>query len=149
MPTWAFKPVLPSASVFSGQIVYQSTNINFPNTMKKYVDSVRIFRNSNYANKYTGFETKKYKINANSGNDYDIDINIVMVGNLPFNLFQILRNIAVSINGAGMEVQFYDDWITDKQYRGHWVNAGDFVDNNYIHYGASIQLACYEEQAVS
>jgi len=50
--------------------------------------------------------------------------------------------------GAGITVDFYDDWATDKQYTGYWVNASDFVDNSELLCGGSIDMQCIEIQDV-
>lgn len=148
MATWALRLVLPAGASFNGQIVWPMTNIEFPNTLKKYTQSVRIVEHSNNLTKHTGFESKKYRIAASTGTDYDIDLSIMLVGDLPRWACELLRDMAVGANGGGIEIQFYDDWITDYQYRGRWVNAGDFVDNSEALCGASIDILAFEKQAV-
>lgn len=148
MADWGLRAVLPAGASFSGQMVYPNTSIEFPNTFKQYVQSIDIVYLPHNVYKHTGFEPKIYRLNTATGTDQDIDISIMMVGNLPRWACNILRNIAVGCNGSGLEIEVYDDWATNKQYRGRWINAGDFVDNNAIHTGASIDLLAFEEQSI-
>ena len=149
MPAWAIRPVLPSGASFTGQIVHNMTNVTIPNTLKRYVDSVTISESDAYLNKYTGFETKKYRIGNATGATVDASLSIMLVGDLPRWLMGLFESLARGCNGAGMELEFYDDWISSTQYTGRWVNAADFVDNSELLCGGSIDLAVFDMQATS
>lgn len=148
MATWVFRAVLPAGATFSGQIVYDATNINVPTKCKRYIQRVSIERPASVEIKYTGFESKVYRVRNDSENDVLALVSVDTAGDLPRDLYDNFRAMAVGCNGAGMEVQFYDDIASTKQYRGRWINAGDLVESNVIHSGVSLQLACFEVQSI-
>jgi len=145
---WMIRPVLPAGTSFNGQMVYNMTNFELDDTFAKRVDSMSISKPGKYVNKYTGFETTKYRILNTTGNDITSYISIMLVGNLDRWWCQALHRLAIGINGAGMEINFRDTWATAKQYRGKWVNAGDFVDSSELLCGASMEIEAYEEQSI-
>ena len=140
--TWALKPKLPTGSTFDGEMVYNSVELEVPATFKKYVETVGHTIKSQYINKYTGFETKKYSIRNSSEHHF----RIMLVGDLPRWMRDLLHVLAIAMNGAGMILQFDDTWITTTGstiYDCRWVNAGDFVDNSELLNGASMNLVSY------
>ena len=145
-----FRVVLPSGTSFNGQNTFTATNIEWPTaqTPEKYIESFSTLRAQKNIVKYTGFQSKIYRLQENSGNDHELDLSIMFVGSLPRWAVRILKNIAIGCLGGGAEIQFYDDFATDTQYRGRWINAADFVDSNEILSGASMNLAVFETQDV-
>jgi hypothetical protein len=142
--TWALKPVIPDSIVFGGEMVYPSTNIEIPDTFRNYVEHARFEVKPQFINKMTGFETKKYK----TGFVSEAKFSIMLVGNLPRWLQQSLHRLAISMNGAGMVLQFKDNWIsgTDASpvtYECRWNIAGDFVDNSELLCGGSMELHAF------
>ena len=148
MPSWAFKTTVPSGISFDGQIVYDSTLLQIPNTLKKYVQSIDVYHTSYNLVKHTGFEAKIYRKKNTSGTDLEAELSIMLVGDLPRWLQAMFVSLARACVGAGITVDFYDDWATDKQYTGYWVNASDFVDNSELLCGGSIDMQCIEIQDV-
>jgi len=141
--SWTLKPKTPTGDTFSGQMVWNSTVIEIPTTFKEYVESVEHTIKSQYINKYTGFETKKYSIRDSSEHHF----SIMLVGDLPRWVRDLLHVLAISMNGAGMILQFDDTWITSTTstvYDCRWINAGDFVDNSELLNGASMELISYD-----
>ncbi len=139
---WTLKPLIPSGYSFDGEIVYPSENLEVDTTFKQYVENVRHKIRPQFQNRYTGFETKKYRVADSSEHVF----NIMLVGNLPRWLQQLLNRLAVAVNGAGMVLQFDDTWMTTDSsiiYHCRWVNAGDFVDNSILLQGGSIDLISY------
>ena len=141
---WALKPKLPDGAVFGNEIVYQSTVVEIPDTFKLYVSSIQQSTNNQFVNKATGFETNRYKTN-----DADkISIDITLAGNIPHWLEDALKVLAQSMNGAGMILQFLDDWVNGTTlqpvtYDCRWINAGDFVNNSTLLSGATMQLLAF------
>jgi hypothetical protein len=141
---WALKPKLPDGAVFGNEIVYQSTVVEISDTFKLYVISIQQATNNQFVNKATGFETDRYK-----KNDADkISIDITLAGNIPHWLEDALKVLAQSMNGAGMILQFLDDWVNGTvlqpvTYDCRWVNAGDFVNSSTLLSGATMQLLAF------
>lgn len=148
MATWAFRPVLPAGSSFNGQTVYNMTNVEVPNTLKRYVESLEIVYADIYINKMTGFESKKYRIKNTTGTSIQASLRLTLIGSLPRWLQQLFVTIAKGCNGGGMQVDLYDDWTSDKQYTCRWVNAGDFIDNSELLCSGSLDLEAFVIQAV-
>jgi hypothetical protein len=59
-----------------------------------------------------------------------------------------LRRFAYGANGAGIFVEFYDDWITSFIYTGRWVNAGKVTENSMVNGAASIELDCWKKEVL-
>jgi len=142
--SWALKPKLPDGASFSGQIVYPTTDIEFPDTFKNLVEGVRFGIVDQYLIKETGFEKTKYRRHDESQKE----MQIMLVGNMPRWASELLTRIATAINGPGMILQFYDDWVTGSSaspitYECRWINAGDFVENSHILTGGSLDLIIY------
>lgn len=140
--TWALKPKLPTGATFNGELPWNSTEIEIPATFKNYVESCDYAIMSQYINKYTGFETKKY----NKDDSSERMFRIMLVGDLPRWMRDLLHALAIAMNGSGMILQFDDTWITTTGstiYDCRWVNAGDFVDNSELLNGASMNLISY------
>lgn len=148
MPAWAIRPVLPSGYLFAGQLVYPMTAVTIPNTLKKYVESIELIEANEYMNKYTGFESKKYRVENTAGTAINTSISIMLVGNLPRWMSDLFQSLARGCNGAGMHLEFYDDFATTGQYTGRWVNAADFVDNSEALCGGSIDIECFIAQPI-
>lgn len=140
---WTLKAILPDDASFSGQIVWNSTEIEIPTTFKEYVESVDHSIKSQFINKYTGFETKKYNIRDTSEHHF----NFMLVGDLPRWLRDLLHVLAIATNGAGMIIRLDDTWVTTEGstlFDCRWVNAGDFVDNSELLNGATMNLVTYQ-----
>jgi hypothetical protein len=142
--SWALKPKLPDGVTFNGQLLYNSTHLEIEDTFSNYVQGVFNRKNSQYVIKYTGFQSKVYK----KDDPVRQIINITLVGNLPRWLFNALRTMAEAINGAGMILQFKDNWITGTEaspvtYTCRWANASDFVENNTLLMGGTMQLIAF------
>jgi len=138
---YTFKPIIPDGYTFDGELVFNSTEIEIPITFRNYVENLSITIEEQYINKYTGFETKKYSKNDNDKKQ----IQIMLVGNLPHWLCDLLKTLAIAMNGTGMILEFKDSWVsgTDDNiitYNCRWTNAGDFVDNSELLCGASMDL---------
>lgn len=149
MPAWALRAVLPSGASYNGQMVHDMTSLTIPNTFKKYVQQVSFDIPGGVLDKYSGFETKKFRVQNDTGVKLAGSVNIMMVGNLDKWMQFHLVSLAKGCNGCGMHIEFYDDWMTDTQYTGRWVNAGDFVDTSEILCGASIDLQIFDMQGIS
>jgi hypothetical protein len=142
---WTLKPKLTDGASFNGELVWPSTNLEIKYGFKLYVENVKVTFKNKFDLKYTGFESKKYKIQ--NGNEKLFDI--MLVGDLPRWLQDALLRLAIAMNGSGMILQFYDDWVTGTElvpitYEGRWLNAADFVDNNELLCGGSIRYLAYE-----
>ena len=148
MSTWALRPILPRSTTFNGQIVFPMTGLYVPNSLKRYVESVDLTMGSGLLNKYTGFETAKYRSDSDNQLYTIATLAIMLVGDLPRWLQRLMLNLAKGCNGAGMELEFYDDWATMKQYTGRWTNAGDFVDSSELLCGGSIQFSAFSIQDI-
>jgi hypothetical protein len=148
MPSWALRAVLPTGSVFKGQLSYPMTAIEVPTALKYEIESVGIDYANLYENKNTGFEPKKYRVNSITGTAILATVQIMLVGDLTRVMQAILETLAKGCNGAGLYMDFYDDWISDKQYTGRWVNAGDFVDSSELLCGGSIEMSCFKIQDI-
>lgn len=136
--------VLPAGSTFSGQLVYNSTDNFIDSGIKHFIESISITYMSKYVNKYTGFETKKYRIrNMDFSYDVDAEVDVMFTGDLTKKYQNLLRNLANSVLGGGMQIKFTDDIASDKHFTGRWVNSGDFVDNTELLCGASLQLLAF------
>jgi len=144
--TYQLKPKLPTGATYgSGQITFPTTNIEVSSDFKNYVETIDIEIRPMYIMKYDGFDAKKYK--AHEENIRSIDI--MLVGNLPRFLHEQLYQLAIATNGAGIAIEFYDDFATGTDaspisYTCRWVNAGDFVESNVIQNGGSIQLIAFD-----
>ena len=125
---------------FSGELVYNQTALTIPRAYRKYIESVDLLHKRKHSLKQTGFETVKYKTNMVSGTDGLGTISIMFVGDLPRLVCQQLQNLAIAINSVGTQLIFNDDFYSFMQYTCRWTNAGDFVGNDEILYGASMQL---------
>jgi len=140
---WTLKPTADGVA-FGGETVWPSTYLEISDSFKYYVESVSYKTNNQYVNKLTGFVTKKYKVN-----DADkIYIDITLAGNIPHWLVDALFSLAQSMNGAGMILQFKDDWINGTEsvpitYDCRWTNSTDFVDSSSLLSGASMQLLAF------
>ena len=138
---WTFKPKIPDGYSFSGDMVYNSTEMEVPDTIIKHINSVEHEIRSMYSVKFTGFETVLYQVTDSSEHFF----SIMFVGDLSRWICDLLTRLAVAMNGAGMVLQFQDTWITGTDaspvtYYCRWLNAGDFVDSNLLLTGASMKL---------
>ena len=147
MPSWAMRPVLPSGSTFDGQLVYNMTNVEIPDSLVRFIENIDYTWPNRNIDKYTGFEKKKYRLEANTGTDFEVFVSIMLVGDLPRWLQQLFMAVAKGCNG-GMQMDFYDSWATYNQYTGHWTNAADFVDNSELLCGGSIDMAVFKVQDI-
>jgi len=139
--SWTFKPVINTGFSFSGDMVYNSSEIEVPDSVIKYINSVDNDIQSMYLDKYTGFETVKYQVRDSSLRHFSINF----VGNMPRWVRDLLCELAIAVNGAGMVIQFRDTWVTGTDavpvvYYCNWLNAGDFVDSNVLLSGANMEL---------
>jgi len=142
--SWTFKTKMLSGYAFNGELPYQSINMEIPTTFKNVVESVRFEYINQFDQKYTGFETIKHKINYYNNKN----ISIMLIGSLTRGWQDVLIRLATAMNGAGCVLQFSDDWVTGTEsvpivYDCRWVNAGDFVDNNELLCGGSMELVCF------
>lgn len=144
---WLMKSIIPSGASFDGQISYDSTTIIVPDDLVRYIESIDIREIPKYINKYTGAETKKYRIANSSGDDIDTEIRISLVQSLPRYLFNILYSLANAINQGGMQLYYDDTIVSDYQYTCRWVNAADFTESNVLVGNCSIDLLSWEKQA--
>lgn len=142
----AFTPVI--SDTFDGQMVFNMTSYVVSDTFSKYVQSMEIVHRSKFVNKMTGFETTKYIVHKTSGNDILVDIGITLVGDLPRWLMQQLIQLGKGILGAGMDLTFRDDWVTDYEYSCRWVNALDFVENSTLLMGGTMHLEAWDWSAI-
>jgi hypothetical protein len=141
--TWAFKTVLPTGSTFDGEMVFDSTDLEVDNDIKRFMESIDYVIDQ-YEIKHTGFEKKKYKKTDAS----NAIISITLVGDLPFYWHQILLRLAIAINGSGATLQFKDAWVSGTlaspvTYTCRWINAGDFVETSELLNGGTMELEAY------
>jgi hypothetical protein len=146
--SWSFKTKMTTGYTFAGELPYPSTAIEVPITFKDIVERVTFEYKNQYEHKYTGFETIKHKVNYYNEKAF----SIMLVGNLTRGWQDLLVRLATAMNGSGCILQFYDDWITGTTsvpvtYECRWVNAGDFVDNNELLCGGSMELICFDSAA--
>lgn len=147
--SYVLRPALYDGATFSGQLVYPTTVYEVDERLLKYIESISYSINDQYVVKNTGFEKKKYKQNGGSIKE----ISIILVGNLPFWMHEILIQLAISVNGAGMLIEFKDTIIAGTPdnpvvHDCRWVNAGDFVGNNELLNGGTIQLVVYSQETI-
>jgi hypothetical protein len=129
---------------FAGELVYSMPHHPVADTIKKYIESVNLTYRNAFIVKQTGFETTKHVVNKITGNDTICDISITFVGNLPRWEMQQLIQLGKGLLGAGMQLEFHDDWITDKDYLCRWTNALDFVENSALLCGGTIELQAWQ-----
>lgn len=141
---WMMRPKLPASASFDGQMVYNSTDYEIDTTLRKYIESVDYEVFPQYIIKNTGFEKKKYKTSEPT----TIKMSIMLVGNMPFYMQQILIKLAIAINSSGMIIEYRDSFVSGTpdvpvSYDCRWINAGDFVDTSELLFGGSIELVAY------
>ena len=132
---------------FNGEMVYNMTNYQVPDFATS-IDSIQIVHRNKFINKMTGFETVKYVAHKSSGDDVLVDISITLVGDLRRSLMQQFRQLAKGVLGAGMELIFHDDLVTDYDYTCRWVNACNFVENSTLLCGGDIVLESWTWSAI-
>ena len=128
---------------FSGEMIWNLTSYAVPDTIKKQLESVAIEYRDTHVLKMTGFDTYKYRARAIDTTEAFVDIDIMFVGRMDMRYTDQMRRLAAGCNGAGMQLLFRDDWITDRVYTGRWVNAGDFVESSALVAGMSMRLECW------
>ena len=144
--SWMLKPNADSYAWSAGRTPFISTEIEVDNDLLRVnISSVNIRIGNMYEMMYQGFDVTKYK----TQDDNIVEINIMLVGNIPRHLHEQLYQLAIAINGGGMILQFKDDFATGTSaspitYNCRWINAGDFVESNAIQSGGSINLISYE-----
>ncbi len=145
--TAALVPIVPEGHVYdAGQITFPATAIEIESDFKHFVESCSIDILPMYRMKYRGgAKAKKYKVQDSNL----ISIDIMLVGTLPRRLHERLYELAIAVNGGGMPLNFYDDFIMGSESspvtrQCRWVNAGDFVENNVLLNGGSIELMAYD-----
>jgi len=141
---WMIRPVLPTGTTFDGQLLYNITEYEIESVFKKYIESVEFEVMPQFETKITGFTKKKYR----KTNSSTIRISIMLVGNLPFWIHQLILGLAIGCNGAGITIDFRDTFCsatvdTPVTYNCRWLNAGDFVENSELINGGSIDLVAY------
>lgn len=147
--TVIFKPYLKDTDTFaSGQIVYPTPEITIDDWIIKSFSDITHTVSDLYEDKYTGFETTKYDVKDNSIHDFEF----TFTGDLPRWAVEQIRRMAISINGAGLAVYYYDT-IFDAAGDGYtyytrWINAGDFQDNSEIRSGAKMVLRGFVENDI-
>jgi len=146
---WMLKPKVPTDDAFAaGKLVWTSTDIEVSTDLKLYVEEVITEIDNKIELKNTGFQKKKYRKEDTS----NTRISIMLVGNLPFWLEEILKRLAVAMNGSGMILQFKDTFANGTNddpitYDTRWINAGDFVENSELLNGGSMELEAFTELA--
>ena len=149
MANWTFRASVPTGVSFTGQMPYKMAGYEIVDDIKKSIQSISIRRANRYIVKHTGFEYIKYKA-ANVAVDGDsnlVSIEIMFIGNMERWAHDMLRRLAIGVNGSGMPIEFFDDIASSYTYKGYWVNAGDFVESSEILCGASMVLECYDASA--
>jgi len=148
MASYVMRAVLPSGTSFDGQIVFDTTTFNIPTECRSQFASVTYSFVPAYVIKNTGFEPIKHRVANTSTTSVEVDVSIQLVGNAERRYVDLLREFAVAIMGAGMYIEFYDDWATDKVYTGRWINAAKFVENSEITGTGKIDFACWKYEDV-
>ena len=128
---------------FSGQMIYPTANYKVAITNRVYIESVNIVYNKKYESKLTGLERVKHQIHTPDSNNSIVDIFITFVGNAPRQFTNQMIQLARAINGSGMDIDFCDDFGTNKIYRGKWINANDFVESSELLTGGTMHISCY------
>jgi len=144
--TWALKPKLPGGSSFSGQMVYNTVDIEVEDTFKDSVEWVAFKILGQYDYLLNGFESIIYKKDVYTQKK----ISIMLVGSLNHNVKNQLHRLAIGLNGSGMILQWKDDIVSGTvaspvTYECRWLNAGKFVDNSEILCGGRIDLISFSE----
>lgn len=139
----AFTPVYTGAYSTS-PMLYNNYNFTVSDNFKYYVESLEIVYDSIFDKKLTGFNDVKYTLNPVDATYRSGQIAITLVGDLPSWLMSQLIQLAKACLGAGMILLFSDVFATNDSYNCHWENAGDFVENNELLCGGTINLKFYE-----
>ena len=145
--SWIIKTALPGGSTFKGQIVYDTTTIEVPDSLIRYIESVSIREANKYITKLTGGEATKHKV-AYVGTDMDTEISIVLIGKLPRYYFSLFYMLANAINQGGMPLYFKDTFASDYQYTCRWVNAVSFAESDVLFGGCTLELSSWEKQSL-
>jgi hypothetical protein len=129
-----------SGVAFNNQIVFSSKDIEISQKLIKFISNITINFKDHLKINDTGFKRTVVKVD-NCDTYFDIQFS----GNSPKYLIENIRNLARSINGAGACILFNDTFATGteiapKEYLCHWLNAGDFTDNNVLMSTGSMQL---------
>lgn len=142
----AITPIAPAT--FDGELIFNMSNYTVSDSFCYYIESMSITYRPLVLSKRTGFEKIKFVVNDTTGTDIFIDINIMLVGNLPRWLRQQLQQLAKGVNSAGMELHLRDNWCSNMTYSCKWVNAMDAVDNSTILNGGSMQFEAWDRTAL-
>lgn len=137
-----------SGLTFSGDLIWTMSNFAVEDTAVKYIDSMELVHRSKFINKRTGFETTKHTIADTDSTAIYSDIAITFVGSLPRWLLSQLYQLAVGVNGAGMEILFRDNFWSYYQYSCRWSNAGEFVENSTLLGGAAMRLESWDRDSL-
>jgi hypothetical protein len=148
MTTWLLRAVVPDDYTFNGEMVQPMVNYEIPYEFKRQIDSVSINEEPRFNLKINGFEYVQHQINSKETATIIAKIGIQTVGTLPMWLCDRLRRFAYGANGAGIFIEFYDDWITNFIYTGRWVNAGQVTENSMINGSVSIEINCWKKEVI-
>jgi hypothetical protein len=149
MPTWLLRAVVPDGYTFNGEMVQPITNYEIPYEFKRQIDSVNFEETPRFDLKINGFEYVQHQINSKETATIICKVTIQSVGTLPMWLCDRLKRFAYGANGAGIFVEFYDDWITNFIYTGRWINAGAITENSTINGAVSIELDCWKKEIIA
>jgi hypothetical protein len=133
---------------YSGHIIYNATNYAIGDSFFNYIESLELVYDSIHDKKLTGFNDTKYLQNAVNATKTTGQIAITLVGDLPHWLMQQLAQLAKACMGGGMILRFTDTYITGDDYYCKWENAGDFVENNAVLAGGTVQLNYYNKLGI-
>lgn len=133
---------------YAGDLIYNATQFAIAE-FKQYIESVDITYKSIYDRMTTGFDDTVYQLNSPTATNAVAEVSIGLVGDLPFSVMQQFIQLAKTVMGGGMTLIFEDDFATEKNYYGKWENAGDFVENNEVFGGGTLNLVVYKVTNVS
>lgn len=97
----------------------------------------------------TGFEDTVYLLDEPAAEKTLAFISVTLVGDLKTSVIQQLTQLAKGTIGGAMSLIFEDDFATERNYYCKWVNVIDFVENNEVFGGGSIELNVYKITALS
>jgi hypothetical protein len=149
MSTWLLRAVAPDGYSFKGEMVYPVVNYEIPYDFKRFIDSVQFEETSRFNLKLDGFSYVQHQIESKEQSTLLCKVRIQTVGLLPVWLCDRLKNFATGANGAGIFVEFYDDWITWYTYTGRWVNACAIAESSEVHGSLSIELDCWKKVGIA
>jgi len=128
---------------YSGHLIYTMTDYRIDN-IEKYIETMRIEYLESQDILQTGFNDIRYLLNSKTSVKIVASLSIDFVGDLPSSTMQYLTQLSKGCLAGGMTLLFIDNFATNYNYYGKWSNAGDFVENNELLCGASMNMIVHK-----